>query len=55
MACSHVCNVDDSLVAKARGPEVDALLLAKLEILAAALAWQERCEEILHDAHLLVL
>ena len=52
---SHVCNVDDLLVAEARGPEINPLLLSKLEVLAAALARQEGGQKVLQDPHLRVL
>lgn len=52
---SHVSDIDDLLVAEASRPEVYALLFSKLEVLAAALTRQERGEEILHKADLLVL
>lgn len=53
--CSHVGDVDDALVAETRGSEVHALLLAKFEVLAAALARQEGGEHVLRDADSLVL
>lgn len=52
---SHVRDVDDSLVAEARGPEINALLPAELEVLAAALAWQECGEHVLRDTDPFVL
>lgn len=52
---SHVSDVDDSLVAEARGPEINALLLPKLEVFPAALAWQERGEHVLRDTDFFVL
>ena len=52
---SHVGDVDDSLVAEARGPEINALLFAELEVLPAALARQERGEHVLRDADPFVL
>lgn len=52
---SHVGDVDDPLVAEACGPKVHALLLAELEILAAALAWQEGSQEVLRYSHFFVL
>lgn len=54
-ACSHVGDVDDSLVAEARGSEIHGLLLAELEVLAAALARQEGGEHVLRDADPFVL
>lgn len=54
-ACSHVGDVDDSLVAEARSPEIHGLLLAELEVLAAALARQEGGEHVLRDADPFVL
>lgn len=54
-SCSHKGDVDHPLVAEACRPEVYALLLAKLEILAAALARQEGGKQVRHDAHLSVL
>lgn len=55
MSSSHVGDVDDPFVAEACGPEVHALLLAELEVLAAALARQEGSQEVLRYSHLLVL
>lgn len=52
---SHVGDVDDLFVAEAGGSEIDALLLPKLEVLAAGLARKKGSEEVLHDPHLLVL
>ena len=52
---SHVGDVYDPLVAEACSPEVHALLLAELEILSAALAWQEGSQEVLRDSHFFVL
>lgn len=53
--CSHVGDIDDALVAEARGSEVHALLLAKFEVLSAALARQEGGEHVLREADSLVL
>lgn len=55
MTNSHVGDVDDPLVAEACGSEVHALLLAELEIFAAALARQEGGQEVLRYSHFFVL